>query len=232
MSPMIQKKSKNEGVLSYYDIHNNSQNHHNNQIIVDEILAFSEKRRNANKYEAGPISGLEQMLKIVKPDEYFGTIENKKDPQYENDPCVWWIVSRTPPCFKWKKGECESKTCGFTHANSSYITVELVSTDNMFRKMYNRNRKLKISAQNKNMKFYTNPFTSLEIPVNTELVDKKLLNIRRATVIKRTKMIEELTSIWNKSCCSQKIVLLQKNANANANTNTETTEVVIDIPVV
>ena len=39
MSPMIQKKSKNEGVLSYYDIHNNSQNHHNNQIIVDEILA-------------------------------------------------------------------------------------------------------------------------------------------------------------------------------------------------
>lgn len=174
-----------------YDNYNNSQNDYNNQVIIDEVLEWAHK---TSKLEAGPIYTLDDALTTVKPDEYIGEVKNKTDPLYTNDPCVWWIVNRTPPCFKWMRGKCDSDNCGFHHFRTTYIRVELVGTKDMLRKMYNRNRKLKLSAQKKNKDHYVNPFTGKWIQIQSLKKEKMSLAVRRATVAYRTSLMEEFVN--------------------------------------
>lgn len=164
-------------------------------IILKEIIEYCElslKDPKKYKLEAGPIANQEKALEILKADEYTVPKNFKvSEPICKEDPGEWWIVVRIPTCFSWLKGNCKNNNCGFNHNKNTLIKVEKVNTTDLFRKMYNRNRKLKHSGIRKKDEFYINPFTGKEIPVRTpeyEAINKKilLLSIQNKTILVNT----------------------------------------------
>jgi hypothetical protein len=159
------------------------------------------------KMEAGPIWSLDYALRCVKPDVFTPlNPESKMDKVCDNDPMVWWVVTTVPVCFGWKNGSCKNVVvakngkvhnhCKFRHEHTSFIKVDLVTTEMLLKKMKNRTKKLRENGTKNKKKNYINPFTGIWYPCNYKKNSvTKGVNPRAVVVDNQSKLVATIKTL-------------------------------------
>ncbi len=157
-------------------IYDQSKEMFENAQTIQDVINLSHNTKVDTNVEAGPIELLDQILRNVKPDVFLPMNPNDKEKKIcDEDPQIWWVVSRRPVCVGWINGNCGNieitKTkiynkCNFCHDISPYITVETVTTKTLINKMKNKVKKLRKNGMKNNKTHYTNPFTGVTSPCN------------------------------------------------------------------
>ena len=160
-----------------------------------------------SKIEAGPIWSLDYALRCVKPDVFTPlSPDTKMNKMCDNDPMVWWVVTTIPVCFGWKNGSCKNVVvakngkvhnhCKFRHEHTSFIKVDLVTTETLLKKMKNRTKKLRENGTKNKKQSYINPFTGVWYPCNYKKNSvTKGVNPRAVVIENQSKLVATIKTM-------------------------------------